>query len=190
MRRIASLAGLIAVLALALPAGAQVEPPRMVIEVSNQNPRVTEPVDFTVRFYDPEEPSRLFDPTDPDSLIEMHKSFEPDAPTVLPALARQSEGIYTLQFYFFGEGTWQVVALPAVADRTLLPPASTDQLTVSVHGEVGSGEDGFDWTGTIVLGVLIAGAVILAVLAGPWLRRPKGQPPAPPVQHDSWWASP
>lgn len=183
---------LVAVLALAVSAGAQTAPPRLVIEVSEQNPTVTEPLDITVRIYDPDVPSRLLDPEDPDSLIEIRNVSGSSVPIRL-ALTRQSEGVYTTSFSFFDEGTWQVVALPDVVDRTLLPPDSTPQVTVEVSAGVFPGDAAgreAGRAGTIAVIALIAGGVLVTVLAGPWLRRPKGQPPAPPVGHDTWWASP
>jgi hypothetical protein len=182
MRQIGPFAGLMAVVALALPAWAQAGPPRLVIEVSEQNPAVEQPVDITVRVYDPDEPSRLVDPADPDSLIEIRTVSGSEVPT-RPAMTRQSEGVYTTTFSFFTEGTWKVVALPDLADRSLLPPASTDQLTVQVSNEVSRGDAESDPAGTIALIALIAGGLAVAILAGPWLRRPKGRPPAPPVYH-------
>ena len=82
------------------------------------------------------------------------------------------------------------MALPDVTDRTLLPARSTPQVTIEVRSEASPGEDSINRVGTIAFLALIAGGVIIAMLAGPWLRRPKGQPKAPPSGHDTWWASP
>lgn len=189
MRRIGPVAGLVAVVALALPAWAQDAPPRLVVEVSNKNPVPTEPVDITVRVYDPDEPSLLLDVADPGSLIEIRHASGSEVPT-RPAMSRVRVGVYSTSLAFFSEGTWKVVALPDLADRSRLPPASTPEVTVLVRAGVPEGDGEVDKTGTIALIALIAAGVAVAALAGPRLRRPKGQPPAPPVDHDTWWASP
>ena len=146
-------------------------------------------IDVTVRVYDPDEPSRLVDPIDPDSLIEMRDPSGAYLPT-RSAMTRVDEGTYTTRFDLFHEGTWQLIALPDVSDRTLLPARSTPQVTLEVQSETSPGEDSINRAGTIAFLALIAGGVIIAMLAGPWLRRPKGQPKAEPTGHDTWWASP
>jgi hypothetical protein len=181
--------GLMVVLVLSSPAFAQEAPSRVVIEVSDQNPVVAHQIEVTVRVYDPEEPARLFDPVNPDSLIEFRKVTGAELPGRSP-MYRVSEGVYTTNFAFFHEGPWQIVALPDLTDRSLLPPRSTPQVTLEVRNDVPRDDGSINMVGTIAFLVLIAGGVIIAILAGPWLRRPKGQAPSPPAGHDTWWASP
>ena len=187
MRKMGLFLGLIAVLVLAEPARAQDAPPQLQIEISDRNPIVMRPFDITVRVYDPDDPSRLMDPPDPDSLIEFREVSGSDYPAVRPAMIRESEGVYTTTISLVREGTWSLVALPELADRGLLRPASIDQLTVQVGTDVARSDADVDPAGTVAVVALIAGGLIIAALAGPSLRRPKGQPPAAPVQHDSWW---
>ena len=181
--------GLLVGVLLATPASAQDDPPGVAIEVSNRNPAVTADVVITVRVFDPDDPSRPIDPTQPDDLIEFRP---PDStkPAIRPVMTHIGEGTYRTEFAFLEEGTWQVVALPDTTDRSLIPPASTLRVTIEVRGETQGSTNSTNGMGTAALLILIAGGVIVMLLAGNWLRRPKGAPKAKPMEHDSWWFSP
>ena len=171
------LAGLIGALLIAPPTSAQEELPRLVVHVSDLNPLEQKSVQITLQIYDPGDELQV----DLGSLIEIRNEA---GSRTRPAMTLITEGLYTTDFSFFNDGAWTVVALPDIVDRSVLATGDTDEITLDVRSE---------WSPavrTIAFLALIAGGAIVAVLAGPWLRRPKDQPKAQPTGHDTWWASP
>jgi hypothetical protein len=179
MARIATLAGLLIGVLLTAPASARDDPPNVILEVSNSSPDIRERVSITLEVSDPEDPSAAIEPAYEYLQIEV---LDPTGSPLRLEASRHSEGIYSVDFAFYEEGTWTIKALPDVTDRNLVPEGSIVTVTLEVRQDTG--------TGVIALVALIAGGVIVMLLAGNWLRRPKGAPKAKPIEHDTWWFSP
>lgn len=177
MRRIGLIVGLMAALGIAFPALAQQEPSHVEVHVSDRSPAIEEPVQITVHVF-----SSNGDPVnsaDPNALVEIRTVPVSEEP-ILPVWDRVGEGIYETSLTFNTPGDRILTVLPDSEDQGS-PLFAFDDIRIDVRNPT---------AGTIAVLALIGGGVVIAVLAGPWLRRPKGQPKAGPTGHDTWWASP
>jgi hypothetical protein len=101
-----------------------------------------------------------------------------------------SDSVYRAEFTFSESGTWRYIALPDLEDRSLLPPGSTDAVSVIVEAPLVQDTEAAGNFGLFVLGGLLLGVVALVLYLTrhklPWDHQPK----TPSVAHDTWWNGP
>jgi hypothetical protein len=124
---------------------------------------------------------------DPSALVEIeHPS---GTRTRFTDFDQISDSEYRTDFIFSEAGTWRLVALPDLEDRSLLPADTTDVVVVVEAPLVGDTSDG------ATLGLYLFGALVLAIVGLvlyvtrhklPWNHSPR----TPSVPHDTWWNSP
>jgi hypothetical protein len=124
---------------------------------------------------------------DPSGLLEIeHPS---GARTRFDDWDQIGDSAYRAEFTFSEPGTWRLVALPDLEDRSLLPLGSTDAVVMIVEAPLVQDTQAGNF-GLFVLGGMLLGMVALVLYLTrhqlPWDHRPK----TPSVSQDTWWNSP
>jgi hypothetical protein len=100
-----------------------------------------------------------------------------------------SDSAYQADFTFSEPGTWRVVTLPDLEDRSLLPPGSTDAVAIIVNAPLVQEAQAGDFSLLVLGGLLLVVVALVLYLTRhklPWDHQPK----TPSVAHDTWWNSP
>jgi len=130
---------------------------------------------------DPDTPMTVDDPTD---LLEIRHPGA-SAGIRLGDWNQIEAGVYETTYVFDEAGSYDIVVLPDMEDRSALPGESTDGVTVRAESPQ-AGESGASPIGLIAALVLVVGVATLVV------KSTSGRPAVPkePISHDSWWNGP
>lgn len=132
---------------------------------------------------DPGSPVNVEDPTD---LLEVRAS-DGEAALRIGDWNRMGAGVYETTYRFDESGTFNIIVLPDIEDRSAIPSGSTDRVTAVVDSSLPVPPDrGPSSIAIIAVTVLVLAVAALVVAA----TRGRSKSPKEPVPHDTWWNSP